>query len=244
MKTKIPHEKKKKRFPKPDDFTPDPVFPKGHTWAGQKRCQAWNSNHGRQCFKKPMKGMNVCGRCGGKSLKGIDSPKLKTGKHSKYLQNGLLEKYQHQLIDPDRLSLLDDIALFDARIAQLLEFISTGQGLEIWARLTKLWSDFEKANARKDFDRLSDLAIEIGETIEQGTAVWQSWDQIDKVTERKRRMIDSEVNRQAKAKQVYQINEVVLLLTVLLEAANNIVSNQQEKRALNAEFSNILGSFN
>jgi hypothetical protein len=229
---------------KPKDFKPEPYFPAGHAWAGQKRCQAWNGNHGRQCMKKPIKGQRVCSRCGGKSLKGVDSPRLKTGKHSKYLQTGLLSKYQSFLTDPDRLSLLDDIALFNARIAQLLEFIEAGPGLEIWFQLEQTWKRFKKANQDGDKKKLAQAASEIDLIIQEGVALWRSWEQIDNLTERKRKMIDSEVNRQAKAREVYQINEVIHILSIILEAVNSIVSDNEERKAVNAEFTTILGSFN
>lgn len=90
-----------------------------------KKCGA-KTRAGGKCGNLPMSN----GRCylhGGKSLKGLASPSLVTGRHSKYLKGGVLDRYQEALTDKDLLALKDDIALIDARIGELLGAIGDGK---------------------------------------------------------------------------------------------------------------------
>ena len=52
------------------------------------RCGAKN-RQGNPCQKWPLKGRNRCRNHGGKSLRGVDSPSFKNGKHSKLLPRNL-----------------------------------------------------------------------------------------------------------------------------------------------------------
>lgn len=100
----------------------------------KKICGA-KTRSGGVCKARPM----ANGRCrlhGGKSLGGLNSPRLKTGRHSKYLPKNLLKNYQVALNDPTLLQLHDEIALVDARLAQLLQMVDTGiESKEQWSNL-------------------------------------------------------------------------------------------------------------
>lgn len=47
------------RIPKPAGWKPDETFLAGPR-AGQRRCQAWSPNHGRQCDRNPIKAAKTC----------------------------------------------------------------------------------------------------------------------------------------------------------------------------------------
>ena len=56
------------------------------------QCKAMSKRSGERCRKRSSKGLNVCSMHGGKSLRGVDSPRFKTGRYSKYLPDRLAEK--------------------------------------------------------------------------------------------------------------------------------------------------------
>ena len=55
------------------------------------RCGAKN-RQGNPCQKWPIRGRNRCRNHGGKSLRGVDSPSFKNGRHSKLLPRNLMGK--------------------------------------------------------------------------------------------------------------------------------------------------------
>lgn len=64
------------------------------------------------------------GRCrihGGATPSGIALPQFRTGRYSKALPGGLRERYEQALGDEELLSLRDEVALLDARIAETLD---------------------------------------------------------------------------------------------------------------------------
>src|SRR6187399_1656871 len=78
------------------------------------------------------------GRChlhGGKSLGGVASPSFTTGKYSKYLPTRMLDRYHEAAEDHELIALREDVALLDARIADMLQRVDTGESGEIWASL-------------------------------------------------------------------------------------------------------------
>lgn len=58
---------------------------------------------------------------GGKSLRGVDSPRFKTGRYSKCLPDRLVVRYEEALNDAELTRLDDEIALVDARLQDLLD---------------------------------------------------------------------------------------------------------------------------
>jgi hypothetical protein len=85
------------------------------------RCRATSKQSGERCKRHAAKGLNVCSMHGGKSLRGVDSPRFKTGRHSKYLPDRLVERYEEALNDAELTRLDDEIALVDARLQDVLE---------------------------------------------------------------------------------------------------------------------------
>jgi hypothetical protein len=85
------------------------------------QCQARKKRTGEQCRRRAVAGMRVCTVHGGLTPRGAASVHFKTGRYSRYLPARLLDKYEDAGTDPRLLELREDIALLDARIAQLLE---------------------------------------------------------------------------------------------------------------------------
>jgi len=90
------------------------------------QCTVKSKQSGQRCKRYAVFGKTVCVIHGGKSPGGMASPNLKHGRHSKYLPKGLLEKYKTALADPELLQLHDEIALIDARLAEVLGKIEAG----------------------------------------------------------------------------------------------------------------------
>lgn len=102
------------------------------------QCTAKSKQSGQRCKRYAVPGKTVCVMHGGKSPGGLASPNLKTGRHSKYLPKNLLGKYKEALADNDLLQLRDEVALIDARLAEVLGKIEAG------ADSNQTWEDLQK----------------------------------------------------------------------------------------------------
>jgi hypothetical protein len=89
------------------------------------QCTARSKRTGERCKAKAMTGKDKCYHHGGKSRVGALSTAFRHGRHSKYLPEQMLERYNVAQQDPERLALADEIALIDTAITQLIEDVTT-----------------------------------------------------------------------------------------------------------------------
>ncbi len=122
----------------------------------KKRCGA-KTRSGTPCRTFPM----ANGRCrlhGGKSLKGIASPRFKTGKYSKYLPEKVRTHYQETIVDKDLISLRDEIALNDAHLIELLGSMKSGEVSQddpkLWRKISRSM-DLKRRLVNAEFKRLA-----------------------------------------------------------------------------------------
>lgn len=111
-------------------------------------------HNARLCGAKTRKG-TLCqnpamknGRCrmhGGTTPRGTDLPQFRHGRYSKSLPDNLAGRYEEALSDEERHDLRDEIALAEAKIADLLSGMKRGPAsLE-----ARAWKDVERWTARK-----------------------------------------------------------------------------------------------
>ncbi len=84
------------------------------------QCAGTSKRSKQQCKRNAKPGRAVCKIHGGDTPVGLAAPNFKTGRYSKYLPAGLTERYVAARIDPELLSLRDEIGLVDTRITEVL----------------------------------------------------------------------------------------------------------------------------
>lgn len=184
------------------------------------------------------------GRCrfhGGKSLGGIASPTFKTGRYSKYLPTRLLERYQASADDPELLALRHDIALVDARLADVLARVDTVESGALWKRLQATHAALVLAQAKDNAQELTTGLSELGLLIGRGLGDWATWEEIGRLVEQRRRLVESETKRLVAGHQVLRLDEANLLILALAQAVRNHVADHGTLNAINAEFARLLG---
>src|SRR5262252_2850255 len=90
---------------------------------------------GEQCKRWAALGREVCVIHGGKTLSGAASGTYQTGRYSKSLPVQLAQRAEEARRNPRLLSLGDDIAVAEARLAQLFEAVESGEGGRPWEAL-------------------------------------------------------------------------------------------------------------
>jgi hypothetical protein len=106
-------------------------------------CPATSKRTKQPCRAKVMMGRNTCYHHGGKSLVGPAVNTYRHGRHSKFLPVRMAAKYQEAQGDPDLLSLRSEIALVDARLADLLSRVDTGESGSLWLALRRAYRAFK-----------------------------------------------------------------------------------------------------
>lgn len=228
------------KHPKPADFKPESYFPSDHPkWAGRPRCTAWNSNHGRQCNKPAMVGKTKCERDGGKTPSGVESPHFKTGAYSKYLPKGLRQDYEAALADPQWLTLRREIAVIDARLAELFRDIESRQGKSSWEAVEQQVQAMEAAAGQyretvknKDWARMGTLFLSIeaginslGQIVRDGIDSSGPWVEVYGLIDQRRKLVESEAKRRIELRQTITKERALLLVGAMVEQFRQVIAS-------------------
>jgi len=204
------------------------------------QCSAKSKQSGVQCKKPAVPGLGVCNIHGGKSLSGIASPALKTGRYSKHLPVRLMEKYDAARQDGNLLALRDDLALLDARMEDMLGRVDTGESGELWASLVaslaecqkcrlKLDSARRSGDAKKQTEAESSLtdALDAMQLLAQGgLSDYAAWSEIKSLLEQRRKISETEQKRLVAMQQMITASEALLLQAALLDIIKRNVTDR------------------
>lgn len=178
------------------------------------------------------------GRCqkhGGPTPAGIASPHFKTGKHSKYLPSGFREHYLDAINDPNLLTLREDLALLDARIASLLEKLGTGESRSRWQMVRESYETLKAATARRDVPAMIAALDGMGQSIEAAQGEDAIWTDLGQAIEQKRKVASTEAKRLAMKHHVLTEERAYQLLQMVL-----VTSKEFIPRAALSQFANRL----
>lgn len=181
-----------------------------------------------------MVGRTRCELHGGKTPVGIASPHFKTGRHSKYLPANLRGSYEAALSDPELLSLREEVALVDARLADLLQKVDTGESRDAWKQAKKLLTKYTKAltSGYVDEDELTDYLRALHDTITNAVETHQSWNQIYSVLEQRRKLVESENKRLAEMQQFITAEKAMVLIANLTDIIKRHVTDRATLSAI------------
>src|SRR5262245_57591682 len=110
----------------------------------KRMCGAKNRK-GELCGRAPVPGRERCKLHGGNSLVGVAVGTYKTGRYSKYLPQHLLDRYHEAAGDANLLALRDEIGVVDARLADLLKRVDTGESGARWKVLQAAWRAYQRS---------------------------------------------------------------------------------------------------
>lgn len=170
------------------------------------------------------------GRCrvhGGATPAGPASPHWRHGRHSGHLGPGLGQRVEEQLADPDRHSMVVELALVDARTGELLESLQAGAARAAWAKLERALLDFRLAQGKKDAVARMHTALEtIEQAVAEGTQASAGWDEVLELIERRRILVESEERRALAAGRAVPADQVAAMLNSLAAAVLDELPDQ------------------
>jgi hypothetical protein len=179
------------------------------------------------------------GRCrmhGGTSLAGVASPTLTTGRYSKYLPERLLERYQDAAQDADLLAMRQELALLDARLADVLQRVDTGESGALWKNVQDAFRDFERErNSEREFVAWMRLAS----TIQDGMADYAAWQEVGRLIDQRQRLAESERKRLVDMRQMITAERAMVLLAAITDTIRRHVSDRSTLAAISADLARL-----
>lgn len=180
------------------------------------------------------------GRCrihGGATPSGLAHPQTKTGRYSKHLPTRLAASYAEAQSDQQLLELREDIALLDARLADVLARVDTGESGAIWRRLVQAKGDYHKAKA-KDKDHALDLLLGL---IEEGAADYAAWEDVRALLDQRRRTVESERKRLVEMQQTITAERAMLLIGAISGIIRAHVTDPTQLAGIAADLAGLVG---
>lgn len=197
------------------------------------------TRNGRPCRARPMPN----GRCrmhGGKSLVGPASPSYRHGRYTSFLPDRLKGRYQEAAADADLLALHEEVALTDARLADVLKRVDRGDSADLWKQLKRAMDDLENMRSLglPDSGPLSELK----RLIARGIADWAAWDEVAKLLEQRRRLVESERKRLVEMQQTITAERAMALLGVVYDVVTRHVEDKPTLAAIGADIGRLVAA--
>lgn len=191
---------------------------------------------GKPCGSTYVKANGLCKMHGGSARRGAEHPLFKHGRSSmvfKELPKKFHDAYMASLTDPDILSLRDDIAISDARVAELLARLDTSESSDRWlqvgAAMTFITTELAKTDP--DLNEVEDSVTQIQNLVKNALADERTWRDLRTQTQHRRKLVDAERQR-LKDLHAYLTAEEALTLVARLTDA--IIRHVEDKAALSA----------
>ena len=205
-------------------------------------CTARSKRTGQPCQRPAMHGKTVCYHHGGKTPRGHALPQTTHGRYSRDLPTRLAARYQASQTDPDLLNLNAEIALMDARLADLLRRVDTGESGQLWRDLKATYTAMEDAQRAKDFAAVARLLSELGALIRHGHSDYAAWADVRTLVDQRRRLVEAERKRLTEMQQLITAEQAMMLVTRLSSAVRRHVDDPRVLAAISAELGGVVGS--
>lgn len=198
------------------------------------------------CESPYIQSNGLCRMHGGAALKGAEHPNFKHGRATQAfnrLPKRFKESYTASLTDDDLLSLRVDIAISDARINELLEYLDTGENPKRWGQvaLTSHAIMVELAKSGPDLEVVAKLMMDIDGLATASKADDSSWRELRTQSAHGRALRDTERQR-LKDMHAYMTAEEAL--TVVQRLTDTIIRHVEDKTVLQAilhEITTLIG---
>ena len=180
-------------------------------------CKAWSRRNQQQCRNHAMRGQEVCRMHGGKTPRGPASVHYKDGRHSRFLPARMFAAYQAAGLDPELMSLRQDLALLEARLIDVLPRVDTGEAGVVWREAQAAMTTFHRAKARQDVDGMTRALAHVQRVITQGAADYAAWREVGKLIDQRRKLVEAEQRRLAQASEMISRDQAMALLGQVVE---------------------------
>jgi hypothetical protein len=179
-----------------------------------------------------MKGLEVCRMHGGKTPRGPASANYKDGRHSRFLPSRMFAAYRAAGLDPELMSLRQDLALLDARIIDVLKRVDTGEAGSIWIALQAAWVRLAQAQERADVVTYKIAFDDVGRLVNKGFGDTAAWREIGELIDQRRKLVASEQRRLTLAHEVLSRDQAMALMGQVVDILRRHVPDRDVLSAI------------
>jgi hypothetical protein len=166
---------------------------------------------------------------GGKTLVGVANGQYRTGRYSSYLPPRLAEKYHQALRDPELLSLRDEIAAVDARLAELWSRVDSGESGELFEAMDKEWGALKFAQDIGNIPKMHECFAKLDTLFGRKRTDVATHREIREQIEARRKLVETEQKRLVTSQQVLSATEAMVFRDVMTDI---IIRHVTDKKVL------------
>lgn len=186
-----------------------------------------------------MKGKRVCMMHGGKTPVGPAASQYKHGQYSKYLAGRILSRYEEALDAVQVDDQASQIAILDARLAELFDRLDHGESWQAWEEANEALKQFEEALRVNDQQQAGVWLAELKRAIRMGRNDYAAWHEISDHLEQRRKYVESERRQNEKAGLVFNLQEAGALIAAVLAALKKHVEDRATLAAITADIERL-----
>lgn len=191
----------------------------------------------RYCTKAPVTGRKRCKLHGGKSLRGVEAPGFKHGRHSAYIPQRYLAVVEASLADPDLMSVRQDFALAEARTAELLQGIEQGSSLEGARASFDTWSAVVSLLPKelRDHPAIATHREALRGALTAAKSEQTAWREIRNNQRVRARLVEVERRRQEQLGNMMPSEQVLTLMARLAVIVQRYVEDPKDRQSVAEE---------
>jgi galactokinase len=179
------------------------------------------------------------GRCrmhGGSTPSGIALPQTTTGRYSKHLPTRMLSRYEQARTDSELLALRDEVSVIDARLADVLGRVDTGESGRLWLALKTAWRDYRRA---KPADKAR-AEMAVADLISDGVSDTEAWQEVRDLIDQRARLVASERQRLVQLQQMLTTEQAMTLLGAVAATIREHVHDRAALAAISADLGRLV----
>ena len=206
------------------------------------QCKATSKRTGERCKAKAITGRDLCYHHGGMSLVGPANPAYRDGRYSRFMPKRLLEQYERAANDGDLLVMRDDIAIIDARLAELLSRLDSGETGAAWAKAMENYAALQDAIAAGDAAGLKSSLDAMGGALKRGQAGYHAWREVGEMLDLRRKLVESERKRLVQLSQMVTAEQAMVLVMAVTKLVKEHVDDQKALIAISDGIRRIIAA--
>jgi hypothetical protein len=173
---------------------------------------------GELCEAIAIKGKTKCRKHGGRSLSGLAHPNFKTGRYSKDLPTQMALRAAEARGNPELLSVSDDIALIETRIAEVLTQLGTGESGGTWLALKRRIDEFHVAMTRGDMAGMNEHFQAMRALVREGASTALAWQELRRLEEVRCKLVQTEMKTLQGLQQMLTMQQHLLAVSAQTDA--------------------------
>jgi hypothetical protein len=198
---------------------------------GAVLCNAHKTRGRGLCGAIAVKGKTKCMRHGGHALEGMANPGYKTGRYSKHLPSQMAQRAEEARTNPRLLSLSDDIAVLEARLAERFRALEHDGSATVWPDLQATWRALHEALIAGDGAGVQASEREMERLLTVGGSQAAAWAEISELMLTRAKLTQVEVKTFQTLQQMITAQQHQLAMGAIMQAVIEAVRTHADTQA-------------